>query len=119
MDTPILLNEDILLARGGRGGLTLHLYRAGLIPHLLPISHKAYLFKAGARAGGETKRGGVRGRGSAEFGFWLDSITSTAREHSPSGVWLLVCVHVFACVCPAKTDLSICLEESMHVWMCM
>lgn len=66
MDTFILLNEDILLARGGCGALTLHLYCAGLSLHLLPISHKAYLFKAGARAGGETKRGGVSGRGGQQ-----------------------------------------------------
>lgn len=52
MDTLILLNEDIFLARGGCGALTLHLYFAGLSPHLLPISYKAYLFKAEARAGG-------------------------------------------------------------------
>lgn len=61
MDTLILLNEDIFLARGGCGALTLHLYHAGLSPHLLPISHKAYLFKAQARGcwGGGMKQRSV------------------------------------------------------------
>lgn len=58
MDALLLVNEDVFVARGGCEALTLHLHHAELSPHLLPISHKAYLFKAEARAGGETKQEG-------------------------------------------------------------
>lgn len=71
MDTLILFNEDIFLARGGCEALTLHLYHAGLSPHLLPISHKAYLFKAEARAG---ERSGIQ--------LWPDSITRNHHERT-------------------------------------
>ncbi len=115
MDTLILLNEDIFLARGGCGALTLHLYHAGLTPHLLPISHKAYLLKAEASVGGEN---------GAAFSFGLIQLLAPPWENIPPRVsnsaYVCMCIHVFVLQrLTMHQSWSACVSACMRVHLCV
>lgn len=107
-------------------GLTLHLYHAGLSPHLLPISHKAYLFKAEARAGGGKRneeggwvRRGWRGESRVRVFGLIQLLAPPPWENIPpwvsSGEYVCMCMHVFVL---QRRTLFQAWSVFMHVCVC-